>query len=133
MKDICERSGVTGHKTNHSLRATGATAMYQAEVQTLIQERTGHRSLQALRVYERSTEKQHKAVSAVLSSNSQTTFHSEISKKDIQFTPTSGLTQFSFSNLHGCTININQQQTSSDTPDEEFDHIIQAAIEKKLV
>ena len=50
---ICARAGVEGHKTNHSLRATGTTAMYEAQVhvpEKLIQERTGHRSLKALRV-----------------------------------------------------------------------------------
>ena len=79
VKDICQRAGIQGNKTNHSLQATGATAMYEAEVpESLIQERTGHRSLKALRVYERSTEAQHQAVSAVLSS--RTTFHSEMSR-----------------------------------------------------
>ena len=81
VKDMCQKAGVQGHKTNHSLRATGASSMYEAEVpETLIQERTGHRSLQALRVYERSTEKQHQAVSAVLSSTSHASFHTEMSR-----------------------------------------------------
>ena len=75
VKDICQRAGIQGNKTNHSLRATGATAMYEAEVpESLIQDR----SLKALRVYKRSTEAQHQEVSAVLSS--RTTFHSEMSR-----------------------------------------------------
>jgi integrase len=35
--------------TNHSLRATGATRLFEANVpEKLIQERTGHRSIDAL-------------------------------------------------------------------------------------
>ena len=56
VKVMCERAGIQGHKTNHSLRATAATELYQADVpEKLIQERTGHRSLKTLRVYERTT------------------------------------------------------------------------------
>lgn len=51
---MCEQAGIKGNKTNHSLRATGATELYESGVpEKLIQERTGHRSLEALRVYER--------------------------------------------------------------------------------
>ena len=41
---------------NHSLRVTGATCMWEANVlEKLIQQRTGHRSLEALRSYERTS------------------------------------------------------------------------------
>ena len=44
--------GITG-KTNHSLRATGATRMYNSGIpEKTIQIRTGHKSVEALRVYE---------------------------------------------------------------------------------
>ena len=57
--------------TNHSLRATSATHMYRSGVpEKVIQERTGHRSLEALRIYERSDSQQHQAVSNILSSSS---------------------------------------------------------------
>ena len=69
VKMMCERAGIEGHKTNHSLRATAATELYQADVpEKLIQERTGHRSLKALWVYERTTTHQQLAVSSLLSS-----------------------------------------------------------------
>ena len=56
--------------TNHSLRATSATHMYRSGVpEKVIQERTGHRSLEALQIYERS-DSQHQAVSNILSSSS---------------------------------------------------------------
>ena len=67
VKSMFSIIGVSG-KTNHSLRATGASQMFQAGVpEKIVQERTGHRSLQALRMYERTTTTQHTAVSRILS------------------------------------------------------------------
>ena len=61
---MCKQAGIKGNKTNHNLRATGTTELYKSEVpEKLIQERTGHRSLEALRVYEQTSIQQHKAVS----------------------------------------------------------------------
>ena len=63
LAKMCERTGVE-HKSNHSLRATGATEMFAANIpEKLVQSRTGHRSLEALRLYERPSHKQHQAVS----------------------------------------------------------------------
>ena len=68
---ICEQAGIEGTITNHSLRATSATHMYISGVpEKVIQERIGHRSLEALRVYERSNSQQHEAASSVLMSGS---------------------------------------------------------------
>ena len=51
------------HKTNHSLRATGATTLFQNKVpEKIIQKTTGHRSLEALRKYEHTLTEQHQAV-----------------------------------------------------------------------
>lgn len=42
-KDICSDENVNRNRTNHSLRATGATVMYHAGVsEKAIQETTGH-------------------------------------------------------------------------------------------
>ena len=50
MKSMCEKAGISGGYTNHSLRAYGATTLFQGQVpEKLIQQRTGHRSLDALR------------------------------------------------------------------------------------
>ncbi len=58
--------GIVG-KTNHSLRATGATRLFESNVpEKLIQERTGHRTTDALRKYERTSMAQEKAVSKIL-------------------------------------------------------------------
>ena len=44
------QAGVAAHKTNHSLHVTGATQLYEKGApENLIQERTGHRYLEALR------------------------------------------------------------------------------------
>ena len=82
VKVMCEIAGIQGHKTNHSLRATAATELYQADVpENLMQERTGHRSLKALRVYEHTTTHQQQAVSSLLSSTrSHFTFQQHLTK-----------------------------------------------------
>ena len=127
------------YKTNHSLRATGATSLYQKGVpEKLIQERTGHRSIEALRVYEHTNNSQHQAVSNLLSgqppshstslyntssvhSQSLISASSHISASNLQQFP--GI-QFQGS-LHGCTININtpQHQKCNCTSDKEIDEL----------
>ena len=65
MESMCRDAGIT-KKTNHSLRATGASALFHAGVpEKLIRDVTGHRS-NALQLYERPTEQQRKQVSEVL-------------------------------------------------------------------
>ena len=76
---MCEQAGIKGSKTNHSLRATGATELYESGVpEKLIQERTGHRSLEALCVYERTNIQQHKAVSSILSAPVQSSYSQQM-------------------------------------------------------
>lgn len=71
VKDMFTEIGVSG-KSNHSLRATGASVLYKANVpEKIIQECTGHRSLKALRLYERTTGEQHQQVSHILSNHMQ--------------------------------------------------------------
>ena len=73
MKDMSAEVGISS-KTNHSLRATGATNLFHANVpERIIQKTTGHKSLEALRCYERVSEDQHKSVSQVLMLNSSYT------------------------------------------------------------
>ena len=68
-------AGIAGHKTNHSLRASAVTDLFQANVlEKLIQERTGHKTVQALRVYQHTTDDQQKAVSEVLSYTTKQSF-----------------------------------------------------------
>ena len=53
LKNAVLEAGVQKSLTNHSLRAAGATAMFQAGIpEKLIAEHTGHRSQKSLRLYE---------------------------------------------------------------------------------
>ncbi len=67
MSEITAESGVTVHYTNHSLRATAVTRMFNKGVpEKLIAEKSGHRSLKALRVYERTSVSQEKSAGTCL-------------------------------------------------------------------
>ena len=51
-------AGIPGYFTNHSLRATATTRMYDAQLdEASIMQRTGHRSIQGVCTYKRTTEK----------------------------------------------------------------------------
>ena len=82
VPEMCKLGSITGHKTNHIiLPATGATELYEAEVpEKIIQERTGHRSLECLRMY--ASDKQKQAVSKILSFHSQSSYHAQMTKLD---------------------------------------------------
>ena len=58
-KVVCEmfrEAGSGEKKTNHSLRAAGVSQLFEAGVdEKIIQSRSGHRSTDALRMYERIT------------------------------------------------------------------------------
>ena len=132
---MCQAAGIVGHKTNHSLRATAASEMFAQQVpEKLIQERTGHRSLEALRTYERSNEEQHRAVSSVLCETKRSNYsqqliqHSTKSRSlSIHGMPSTSATESQsssfampgnvmFNNLHGCTINITQAPPPAQSP-----------------
>ena len=67
LKEMCAEAGLPTDFTNHSLRAYGATTLFQAKVpEKLIQMRTGHKSLEALRSYKRTSETQLLDVSHVV-------------------------------------------------------------------
>ena len=67
VSKMCQKAGISG-KTNHSLRVTGTSVLFDAGVpEKIIQTRTGHRSLGGLRVYERVTDEQDEQVSKILS------------------------------------------------------------------
>ena len=66
VKRMRQDAGIE-EKSNHSLRTTGATSMFQANIsERVIQKTTGHRSLQALRCYERASTDQHREVSELM-------------------------------------------------------------------
>ena len=64
LKNICSQAGIQGYKTNHSIRTTAATRLYQAGVdKQVVMERTGHRSLEGVRSYKRTCDDQRGALS----------------------------------------------------------------------
>ena len=71
VKKMCEAAGLPP-RTNHSLRVTGATTLFSKNVpEKLVQEVTGHRSLECLQRYENTTEQNQRAVLKCLTSGSQ--------------------------------------------------------------
>ena len=76
VQTVCLEGNIPGRKTNHSLRATGASTMFESGVpEKIIQQRTGHRSLEGLRHYEQTTMQQQQAVCNVLASEKRESFH----------------------------------------------------------
>ena len=56
VKNMCSSAGIHGFRTNHSLRATSATRLFNAGAdEQLIMERTGHRSVDGVRSYKRTS------------------------------------------------------------------------------
>ena len=149
VKDLCTDAGLPP-RTNHSLRATGATALFQAEVpERIIQKTTGYRSLDSLRTYERISTDQQQAVSQVMMSNQSTSFSGQLRQvpsQQINVTQDSGLASGSgmakiFGDLTNCsigqiTVNVNPnihptislgaRKDDSDDDDEKLDDILKS-------
>ena len=111
VKSMFSKIGISG-KTNHSLRATGASQMFQAGVpEKIVQERTGHRSTEALRMYERTTTTQHIGVARVLCAGKDENFafDSSVSRAPAKESTTTAGTVFStmFGTVANCVINVN--------------------------
>ena len=69
---LCKLAGISGHKTNHFLRATAATRLYHNNVdEQLIMAVTGHKSIDGVRSYKRTSEDQFKHVSDAMRSRSE--------------------------------------------------------------
>ncbi len=69
VKHLCKEAGIEGFKTNHSLRVSNATRLFQSGVdEQLIMSRTGHRSVAGVRTNKRVSEEQKRALSSVLNS-----------------------------------------------------------------
>ena len=67
VSKLCKSADIGGFKTNHSLRDTAATRLFQSGAdEQLIMDRTGHRSVDGIRAYKRVSEDQEKEVSSIL-------------------------------------------------------------------
>lgn len=105
VKDICKEAKVNGKKTNHSLRATGVSNLFQAGVlEKLIQQRLGHHSLEGLRQYQRTSLDQEKTVSRLLTSGSTVAYQQLSMQAEAQPQQPSGLNN----NFSGCSVTIYQ-------------------------
>ena len=68
VSNMCKTGGIHGYKTNHSLHATAATRLYASGIdEQLVMERTGHRSIEGVRSYKRTSMEQLEEVSDILS------------------------------------------------------------------
>ena len=64
---LCKLASIQGIKTNHSLRATATSRLYQSGIdEQLVMERTGQRSLEGVRTYKRTSNTQREALSDIL-------------------------------------------------------------------
>ena len=67
LLETCKKAGIKGYKTNHSLLATAATRLYLSGVdEQLVMELTGHRSIEGIRSYKRTSREQQENVSDFL-------------------------------------------------------------------
>ena len=64
---LCKEAGITGFKTNHSLRATATSRLYHSGIdEQLVMERTGRRSLEGVRSYKRTSDEQRRHISEIM-------------------------------------------------------------------
>ena len=120
VKQMCAEAGIE-NKTNHSLRATGVTTMFASSVpEKIIGSISGHRSVDALRTYERPSHAQLQEVSEILTSGEKRTFGTDLSntshvsrdtatiKKQncVTVSQPPSLQGMLFGNLANCTVNI---------------------------
>jgi len=95
LKEMCAEAGITTNYTNHSLRAYGATTMFQAGVpEKLIKQRTGHRSLESLHQYEHTSESQLLDVSNVVSSDQNSNHNQMLSDANLQVSTASDIVPY---------------------------------------
>ena len=77
VKNMCQKAGIQGFKTNHSLRATAATRLYSSGIdEQLVMERTGHRSVEGVRSYKQTSSEQQRMcqISCKAKSHVQTSY-----------------------------------------------------------
>ena len=68
LPELSKEAAVGVHYTNHSLRATAITRMYEGGVpENLISEKSGHKSIKALRSYESTSIQQEKVAGSMIS------------------------------------------------------------------
>ena len=124
LKEMCRDAGIAGNYTNHSLRAYGATTLFQAGCsEKLIQQRTGHRSLEALRQYERTSQSQLLDVSDVMAGvkciQEKQSMSSTVTEKSSLVVNTSPTIVLSGCNFTGCSVNFVGGETKREVANEK--------------
>ena len=90
VKRLCTSAGLQGHFTNHSLRATAATRLFEAGVdEQLIMQRTGQSTTAGVRSYKRVGEKLRSVTSDVLNCNKKAKMQESVLDLDKQVSVTS--------------------------------------------
>ena len=94
--------------TNHSLRATAVSRMYNSGVpETIISDKSGHRSLEALRSYERTEEELYKEAEQAIVDPEKKFLNDVKVKSEDKTEEAVPLPQLpAFSGLNQCTINF---------------------------
>ena len=112
MTDIMSIAGFSGY-TNHCLRATAVSRMYNAGIpESLISEKSGHRSLDGLRVYEHPSDDLERTAEDSIAGCSKNVEERDGDKEEEKFKPPQSappqLPQLpNFSGMNQCTINFN--------------------------
>ena len=105
VKKLVDKIGVNGFFTNHSLRRTCATRLYNKGIdEQQIMSVTGHRSVDGVRVYKQISCEQQQHMSKVIQPSMQCT----VDKKNHASKENSELGSSVF-NFHGCTVTLNCQ------------------------
>lgn len=103
VKKMCAAAGLGGYRTNHSLRATAATRLFRAGIdEQLIMERTGHRSVDGVRNYKRTSEEQIQVLSDVLNLEKRP----RVASSTLATESRQQAAYFDFSGCINCTINV---------------------------
>ena len=72
LPELSEKTGIGVRYTNHSLRATAITRMFNGEIdEKIIAEASGHRSLKALRAYEHTSQLKLQNASRIINEESK--------------------------------------------------------------
>ena len=104
---IFEKAELQNKYSNHSLRATSITRMFNAGItEKVIAERSGHRSLKALRTYEKTSVEQEQLAGQSIAKDISETDKKPPKASELQKDPESLSHTFS-GTLNNCTININ--------------------------
>ena len=120
---LFKAAGIVGHYSNHSLRATSATRLFDAGVdEQLIMSRTGHSSAEGVRLYKRITENLREKTSDVLNTRAVKDVKASASSTETSMfkddtdpvpqckenaDPTSVLSKILFSGATNFTVNLN--------------------------